>query len=559
MQKRTFITGLTALYFVCLSNLSLSAQEESLRNQTDWRLRDKATEEAFDKSLKEATPPIQLPQVQSLPQPTEEEVCFVIDHLNIDGLLSDWALAQGEQYLGECVGFQTLKAYVRLINQKLLAEGYVTSRAVLPEQNIASHTVSVTIQEGVVERIVFPENYRFFWQNALPIEEGKVLNLRDMEQAVEQLSRLQSQEVEFKIQPGTYPNASILVAELKQTKPWSMNASVDDSGSVSTGRYPLSINTTIDNFIGAQDAFTVSMSAAKEGAMGESNSQSFSWTVPLGYGLFGYSNSRSDYRQITEGSVRSFELSGNSRDDKLSLDYVVLRNNKVKLTLNSALKTRLRRSYIEDAEIEAQRRNLTELSLGLGYRHFIGRNVFDFSLDVHQGIEDWLGADKLDPDGDEETAQPDYRFYSLSVSLSSPFTVFGQSMSYTGRLFAQYADTAIYSLDWFSNGGRYTVRGFDSDESLSAEHGWRLKNDVTLPLKIMESSFSPYLGLDVGQVSGDGAEEETSRTLMGLTFGLKGQAMGMNYDLSVSEPFIEYGPYAKAHDYKVSAMLSAQF
>ncbi|KZN12865.1 ShlB/FhaC/HecB family hemolysin secretion/activation protein [Marinomonas sp. TW1] len=559
MQKRIFVTWLCALYASCLSSFSHSAQEESIRNQTDWRLRDKATEEALNKSLKDAEQPIQLPQVESLSQPINEEVCFVIDHIEVEGVLSDWALAQGEEYLGECIGFQTLQAYVNLINQKLLADGFVTSRAVLPEQNIASHTVRVKIQEGVVERIVFPENYRFFWRNALPIEEGKVLNLRDMEQAVEQLSRLQSQEVEFKIQPGSYPNASILVAELQQTKPWSVNGSVDDSGSVSTGEYPLSINATIDNFIGAQDVFNVSLSAARGEAIGASNSESFSWSLPWGYGLWGYSTSRSDYRQLTEGDVRNFELSGHSRDDKLTFDYVALRNNKVKLTLNSELKTRNRRSYIEDAEIEAQRRNLTELSVGFNYRHFIGRNVFDFSLGVHQGIEGWLGADRLDPEADNDMAQPDYRFYSLSVSLSRPFRFGDQSMNYTGRLFAQYADTAIYSLDWFSNGGRYTVRGFDSDESLSAEHGWRLRNDLTLPLEILGSPHSPYLGLDIGQVFGDGAEDESSRTLMGLTFGMKGKLLGMNYDFSISEPFIEFGPYAKAHDYKVSAMLSAEF
>jgi len=238
VQKRIFVTWICTLFVSCLSSLSYPAQEESIRNQTDWRLRDKATEEAINQSLKDAQRPLQLPEPQYAAEQDDEDVCFVIDHIEIEGLLSDWASSQGQKYIGECVGFQTIQAYVRLINQKLLSEGFVTSKAVLPEQNIADHTLTIVVSEGMVERIVFPEIYRFFWRNALPIEEGKVLNLRDMEQAVEQLSRLQSQELEFKIQPGTYPNASILVAELKQTKPWSINTSVDDSGSVSTGEYP---------------------------------------------------------------------------------------------------------------------------------------------------------------------------------------------------------------------------------------------------------------------------------------------------------------------------------
>ncbi|WP_460750514.1 ShlB/FhaC/HecB family hemolysin secretion/activation protein [Marinomonas epiphytica] len=533
-----------------MSEISYSAEEETIRNQADWRLRNKEAEETLNRSLEEARPPIQLPQPPVTPQIVEdEEVCFVVDHIEVNGLLSDWALAQGEQYLGQCIGVQTLKAYVRLINQKLLADGYVTSRAVLPEQNIASRTVMIKVEEGFVERIVFPREYRFSWKNALPVKEGKVLSLRDMEQAVEQLSRLHSQDVKFSIKPGNYPNSSILIAEVKQSKSWLISTSIDDSGSEATGKYPLTVNAVVDNFVGAQDVLATSFSRSRGGAVGESNSRYFSWSMPFGYWLLGLSYSHSDYLQVTQGSVRDFELSGNSQNSKLSLDYVALRNNKAKLTLNSELKTRTRRSYVEDAEINAQRRNLTELDLGLNYRHFLGRSIFDFSFDIHQGIDNWLGADKRSLDAAENVAQPDYRFYSMSLSLNHPFTFFEQQMNYTGRLFAQYSDTAIYSLDWFSNGGRYTVRGFNSDESLSAEHGWRLKNDVGLPIPINSASFFPYLGLDIGQVSGDGAENETSRTMMGVTVGVKGDISNMNFDIAVSEPFIEYGPYAKKNDF----------
>ncbi|MGO2233026.1 hypothetical protein B6N13_16495 [Marinomonas sp. UCMA 3892] len=37
-----------------------------------------------------------------------------------------------------------------MINQKLLAEGYIASRTVLPEQNIASHVLLINIQEGKI-------------------------------------------------------------------------------------------------------------------------------------------------------------------------------------------------------------------------------------------------------------------------------------------------------------------------------------------------------------------------------------------------------------------------
>ncbi|PYF81821.1 hemolysin activation/secretion protein [Marinomonas alcarazii] len=549
---------LTGCSLLCIPFYLTAAQNDSIRDETEWRLRDKAAQEALDQKMQVISPPIQLPQVDDLPDLPHESVCFVIDSIDIKGLLSDWATSQGDSYIGQCMGFDSIQAYVRLINQKLLAEGYITSRAVLPEQNIASHVLVINIQEGIIEKIEFPEDYRFFWRHSLPLQVGDVLNLRDMEQAVDQLNRLQSQDVEFKIQPGTYSNASILVAQIKQTKPWSVGFSVDDSGSRSTGKYPLSLSGVVDNVVGVQDVLQYSFSRAREKDSGESNSASITWSLPIGYWLLEMSNSRSDYRQETVGSVRTFELSGTGDDKKIALNYVLSRDNKSKTSLLGAVKTRNRRSYIDDTEIEVQQRNLTELELGASYRKYLPNAVLDFSLSMHQGVE-WLGADKVDSGASSNVAQPNYRFYSLTTSVSAPFSLLETKMNYSGRLFMQYADTAIYSLDWFSNGGRYTVRGFSGSESLSAESGWRLRNDIALPFSIKRFSTTGYLGLDIGEVYGDGAEEESSKTLMGISLGFKGQLFGANYDVSVSEPFLAHGPYAKAHDYKVSAMLSAQF
>lgn len=550
-------------FYICLALLSISlvleaAQDNSIRDETEWRLRDKAAQEALDLKMDKTAAPIQLPDVEALPELPKESVCFVIESIDIEGLLSDWAKSQGEEYIGTCLGFENIQAYVRLINQKLLSEGYITSRAFLPEQNIASHHLVIKIQEGVIEKIVFPEEYRFFWRHSLPLQVGNVLNLRDMEQAVEQLNRLQSQSVEFKIQPGTYNNASILVAEVKQTKPWVVNVSVDDGGSSATGKYPASLSGVIDNVIGAQDSLQYAFSGARERDTGESNSASFTWSLPIGYGLLEVSNSLSDYRQETIGSVRRFELSGYGRDKKVAFDYVLSRDNKSKTSVSGAIKTRKRRSFIDGSEIKVQQRNLTELELGGAYRKYFTGSVLDVSVSVHQGLE-WLGSDEVNSNAASDVAQPNYRFYSLITSVSAPFTLLENKMNYTGRLFMQYADTAIYSLDWFSNGGRYTVRGFSSSESLSADSGWRLKNDIILPISMSGFSTSSYLGVDIGQVFGSGAEDEPSNTLMGISLGLKGKLFGANYDVSVSEPFLAYGPYAKGHDYKVSAMLSTQF
>ena len=204
--------------------------------------------------------------------------------------------------------------------------------------------------------------------------------------------------------------------------------------------------------------------------------------------------------------------------------------------------------------------NLTEIEFGASYRRYINRSVLDTSLSMHQGLE-LLGADSVDEEDDADAAQPDYQFYSLTSSFSHPFSLFKQNLNYTGQFFAQMTKNSIYSLDWFSIGGRYTVRGFKSDQSLSSDKGWRIKNDITLPISISKYYATSYLGMDIGQVFGEGIEDEdeSKHTLTSLTLGIKGRLFGVNYDIFTSKPFLAYGPYASASDYTVNASLSAQF
>jgi hemolysin activation/secretion protein len=548
--------------FFSLISISLAleaAQENSIRDETEWRLRDKTAQESLDKKLENTAPPIQLPEVEPITELPEETHCFFIKEIQVEGLLSDWATSNGEEYLGQCIGHEAISAYVRLIDQTLLAEGYVTSRAVLPEQNIASGLLVIQIQAGVIEKIVFPDDYLFIWENAQPMYPGKVLNLRDIEQAVDQLNRLQSQSVEFKIEPGSYGGASILVAEVVSKKPWTVNASIDDSGSAQTGRYPVSYGTTLDNAFGVQDSLSFSGSRARQAETGASNSTSFGWSLPMGYWLLEANTSWFDYRQEVIGDVQDFELSGLGKDKKISLNRVVFRDNKTKANLFGSVKKRKRRSFINDAESLSKRRDLTEVELGGSYRRYLKSAVLDVSLSAHQGIAGVLGAEEVDSDADPSSAQPDYRFYTMVASISSPFSLLEKQLNYSGRFFMQYADSPIYSLDWFSIGGRYTVRGFSGVESLSAVNGWRLRNDLALPFEMEELSSTVYLGLDIGQVENEEDGEGLSNTLMGISLGLKGELLGVGYDFFIAEPFLAHGPYAKSHDSKVSLMLSTAF
>lgn len=533
--------------------------DKKAANSTEWKLRDKEAQQTLDRKTDSTKPPIQLPAVTPLDAASNQtKVCFLIKHLQVTGFYSSWAIHEGQKLIGKCVGQESILSFVRVINEKLLHDGYVTSRATLPEQNISSGNLKISIEKGIVEKIVFPADYRFYWQNAFPIKPGDVLNIRAMEQGLEQLSKLQSQDVSFQIKPGSYDGASVIVVDVKQTKPWTLNLSVDDSGSDTTGEYPLTLGFSLDNALGIEDSLSYSRSYARKSTTGESNSESLSLDIPFGYSTLGLSISQFDYKQQAVGSVTNFILSGTGQDEKISFDHVLFRDNTIKAGWYSAVKKRQRRSYIDDTEIQVQRRNLSEFELGVSYRQYISRSVLDVSAGIHQGVT-WFNADPVDPSAASSSAQPDYRFYSLNASLNIPIKLTTKQLSYTSQFWWQHAATPLYSIDWFNNGGRYTVRGYSSSESLSAENGWRSRNELQIPVSLIGFHTTQYIGLDIGQVSGSGSDDVSSKTLMGVALGLKGQVNHISYDAFISNPFLAHGPYATANDYKLNASLSMSF
>lgn len=563
LHLRKIVPLIIAAFLSIVSMQLVAATGEELaeeaRNRTERLLREKAEQKAFEAQIADPSKPIQLPEPDQLPEFDQEEVCFDIDDIQVEGLFAKKIRAQGKQYIGQCIGQETISAYIRVINQQLLADGFITSRAVLPEQNLTEGILIIRVLAGKIEAIIFPEDYDALWQHALPLSVGNVLNMRDLEQGIDQLNRLNSQDVELKIEPGSDAGQSKLVAYIKNSKPWQYSLATDDNGSEDTGKYPLSTTLTLSNFLNVQDVITYSTSQdADTNDEAGSTSESISLSIPFGYWTATLDLNRFDYYQIVEGEVLRPTISGFGHDEKLTLDHVAFRNNRIKLSWSFGIKKRTRRSFTDDSENLPQSRNLTNVFLSTNYRHYLGSNVLNISANLDQGVE-LLNSEKVDNSAPASQEQPDYRFYSLNASLNAPLTLFDKELNFSSQFRLQYAATPLYSLDWFTNGGRYTVRGFTSDESLSAGDGWRWRNDLTIPFTVSNHTISSYVGLDVGGVSAAEDDNVEDGTIMGMTLGAKGQLAGWSYDVFASRPIFLAGPFAKGECCQAGFSLSYDF
>lgn len=111
-----------------------------------------------------------------------------------------------------------------------------TSRAWLQEQDISGGTLVIAVTEGEVETVTLEGHEENAIRMAFPRTEGRVLNLRDTEQGLEQLNRLNSRPLTVDILPGSREGFSrVTLVPVSQRFPVSLDVGADNRGQKSTG------------------------------------------------------------------------------------------------------------------------------------------------------------------------------------------------------------------------------------------------------------------------------------------------------------------------------------
>ena len=93
-----------------------------------------------------------------------------------------------------------------------MQRGYITSRAFLTEQDLSAGELTIPVLEGKLDEIHLEGQHPRALTMAFPGLEGKILNLRDIEQGMEQINRVRSTPVQIAIQPS--PKAGYSVVNL---------------------------------------------------------------------------------------------------------------------------------------------------------------------------------------------------------------------------------------------------------------------------------------------------------------------------------------------------------
>ncbi|UBM07928.1 ShlB/FhaC/HecB family hemolysin secretion/activation protein [Cupriavidus metallidurans] len=528
-----------------------TASEQEQRTRQQQEARERAQAVAAPGVRAQDVTPIEYP-----PLPTETP-CFRIDRfvLEVPADLLASARAQGasalpldpfafarawlDHYQGACVGKQGLDRLAKGLSQVILSQGYVTSRVLLPSQDLSTGTLRLSLIPGVIGELRFADpDTRGTWKSAFPARSGDLLNLRDLEQGLEQMKRVASQDAEMQVVPTATPGVSDVVITVKRGKPWTVVASVDNSGTEATGKWLGNVSFSLDNPLGLNDLFNVGYLQDLE--FGNRQHGTHGWngfySVPWGYWtgtIAAYSNT---YYQQIAGVNQTFISSGNSKTVDLKLQRVIRRSQSDILGLQFRLSRRFGQSFIEDYENPQQYRNNTLVEAGFTDRHYFGAAQFDGSLMYRQGIGGFGSqADMLAVNGG-----PTWRFSMVvaDANLSAPFRLADQTFRYVTTFRGQYTGDHLYALDMMTIGSRYTVRGFDGERLLAGDSGFYWRNELQWVMGATGQAL--YAGLDYGRVFGPSTAGQVGTQLAGAVVGLRGgfgSVFGrLSYDLFVGTP-----------------------
>lgn len=462
-----------------------------------------------------------------------------------------WALNKAMHQLNlslpYCLGSQGLSILMKKIQDNVIERGYVTTRVVATEQDLTKGKLFLTLIPGRIKNTIVADASYIPWfsrltaKTATTFSQGDLLNIRDIEQSLENFKRVPTAEANIEIIPTENPTLageSDIKITYQQRFPFRLNLSLDDSGSTSTGKWQGATALSWDNILSANDLFYASLTHSLKRHNDDKGKQAsrnygFYYSIPFGYWTLSSSLYKTDYHQEVFGAFNhAYLYSGRSETTNVNLSYLLYRDAVRKTTLSGGFWSRQSQNYIDDAEIEVQRRRMAGWQINLSHIEYINNATLKLSTGFKWGTGVRHSISAPEEYWGEGTSHP--QIITASLEFDYPFYIGNQPWAWNTSWSAQGNKTPLIQQDRLSIGGRYSVRGFDGELTLSGERGWLWRNELSW--NIANKGQSLYLALDGGRVTGREGDMRLGHHLVGTALGMKGTWKHIYYDFFLGHP-----------------------
>ncbi len=528
--------------------------------------RQRAREQEFRDA--QSTPPAEVDAPVTPDETQQAGTCVAIKTINISGMQryarSDFQAELGG-LIGDCISVGAINNALRAITNRYVADGYVTSRAVIGPQDLNDGGLDITVFEGQVGDVISKaDGYgKAMLAMAFPGLKGKQLNLRDIEQGVDQLSRLSFAEPDIDIAPSDLPGASVI--EVKLNNPslrFRPSISINNDGSQTTGRIQSTASLDLDSPLGLADYWSLyySKDLQNDPFAGTRGFGGFV-SVPYGYWTATFSGGRYSYKSVLSGNGQSFSNNGRSWNGSIVIDRLIYRDAKTKIAVSGNLSLVDTENRIQGIRLSTSSYRQATAAIDWRVQRRVKEGLVSFTLGFTRGLK-ILGANAVDtgPGG----ASIKFRKIDASLSYQSRVDVFGTPVNYIALFRGQASLDPIFPAQRFSLGGSSTVRGF-RDDGISGGNGLFTRQQISFPLfnlfaksKAAATGVSGFIGYDAGGIIAKGPDRFERGFLHSSTIGLRTQNRYLQFELGVSAP-LSAPSFIKHNKAEIAASLRVGF
>ena len=221
---------------------------------------------------------------QKINQLSNDEPEFLIHHIELSQVPSEFSFLQTivAKKEHQSHGVETINTLLQELNTALLDRGYVTSKVYMEPQNIGSGTLRLSLLVGTVEDIQF-KGVAGNYSNALAFHKGHTLNIRKIEQTVDNLNTVPHQKAKVQLQPGNKLGTSIVVFQIENRSKVEVTTGFDNFGNEGTGRFQGNVSITVGRPLDRSDTLYYSLTRSRHSdSINSSTSNYVSYQIPIG-------------------------------------------------------------------------------------------------------------------------------------------------------------------------------------------------------------------------------------------------------------------------------------
>lgn len=456
---------------------------------------------------------------------------------------SELAYKMKKKYQGKEISNALLGKILSDINNYYIRDGYITTRASVPEQNLKSGNLTIEIHPGIIGALEEGAIRR----HNLAVAQGDVLNIRDMEQRLDYMNRLRSSNVTMKIKPGADRGTSIIELNNDKRKKWYSSFGIDNYSSKKQDLSKTTYGTNFNYNLTIEDLFsmTESMNLSYRGTLHSGNKDRFNdiysgvFSIPFGYNLITLSCNRSKSANYID--LKSGRKKNKSANDvaNINIGRTVHRSSYGKLDFDMAGERSIYSSYFDNRKLSVQSYHVNRLDIFINQKSKLESSV----VSVGFGYSHGRLKTRLKQYGNSDYILPKRRFNKFSTNLfwlkPLPLKIVHSHLTYNIGINLYYSPEMLVGSERQMISGMSCVRGF-KENSESGETAMIIRNELSLPIELelskkMINNLTIFGGYDFARFRRFEDKGASFGNMSSVSIGMRSSS-AVNFSLTFSVP-----------------------